>query len=74
MQELTTVVVYLRLFLINLQTMKTSILSTTTFGLAAMGLALSPVLAIEASPAAASEEVAASNTATVYIVKVSGKG
>ncbi len=54
--------------------MKTSILSTTTFGLAAMGLALSPVLAIDASPAAAQEEVAASNTATVYIVKVSGKG
>ena len=39
-----------------------------------MGLALAPVLAIDASPATSQEEVAAVNKATVYIVKVSGKG
>jgi hypothetical protein len=56
--------------------MKNSILTTTTCSMAAMGLAVLPVLAIDAQPASAGDpaSVVAANTTTVYIVKVSGKG
>lgn len=56
--------------------MKTSILTTTTCSIAAMGLAVLPVLAIDAQPASAGDAASAvaTNTATVYIVQVSGKG
>jgi len=54
--------------------MKTSILTTTTVGMAAFGLAVLPVLAIDAAPAKEAADVAAAETTTVYIVKVSGKG
>jgi len=56
--------------------MKTSILTTTTASMAAFGLAVLPVLAIDAAPTASKEaaDVVAANTTTVYIVNVSGKG
>ena len=56
--------------------MKTSILTTTTIGMAAFGLAVLPVFANDASSAPAKDAASAiaANTHTVYLVQVSGKG
>ncbi len=56
--------------------MKATLLTTTTAGLAAFGLAVLPVFADDApaTPVKPAAEAVAANTVSVYLVQISGKG
>ena len=56
--------------------MKKSALTITSLSMAAIGLSVLPLLAIDTSSIPAKNDAAAlaANTTTVYVVKVTGKG
>ncbi len=54
--------------------MKSTLLTTATYGLAAFGLALFPIHADNASATEPVIEAAVAKTVGVYIINISGKG